>query len=322
MNRDIAQHLRSNIVGYIALFVALSGTAYAAVGTNSVKSKHIVNGQVKEADLGTDAVTNAKVADNAIGSAEVIEDSLMGADVDEATFDQTVLQRRLGSSCPSGEAIRAVAADGSVTCGATGLGDITGVTAGFGLTGGGSAGDISLAGDPTVLQRRVSSTCPAGNAIFGINQNGTVACAGFHNAETLDNLDSSAFVLKQGAMFTDAGLPVVGGNQCNVVPEGWYDLGEDRELAYYRDPFGIVHLQGGYQRCGNNPPGAPVNLPAGYRPAIASSFAVAANGGLDATATFHIGPGGEATGYGAAYNAAALDGITFRCGPSSQNGCP
>lgn len=40
MSRRIGQHLRSNVIGYLALFVALGGTAYA-LDANSVKSKHI-----------------------------------------------------------------------------------------------------------------------------------------------------------------------------------------------------------------------------------------------------------------------------------------
>ena len=54
----IVRHIRSNIVGYLALFLALGGTAYA-LERNSVESKHIVNGQVKEADLASNAVSNS-----------------------------------------------------------------------------------------------------------------------------------------------------------------------------------------------------------------------------------------------------------------------
>jgi hypothetical protein len=50
-------HLRSNAVGYVALFIALSGTAWAAgtIGSNDIKnnainSKHIKNGEVRNAD--------------------------------------------------------------------------------------------------------------------------------------------------------------------------------------------------------------------------------------------------------------------------------
>lgn len=58
------------------------------------------------------------------------------------------VQRRVAGNCPGGQAIREIAADGTVTCqlagSGTGGGDITGVTAGTGLSGGGDTGDLAI----------------------------------------------------------------------------------------------------------------------------------------------------------------------------------
>jgi hypothetical protein len=69
----VSTHLRSNVVGYLALFVALSATAWAApkitskqIAKNAVKAKHIKDGQV--------------------GSPEVADNGLTGIDIDESTL--------------------------------------------------------------------------------------------------------------------------------------------------------------------------------------------------------------------------------------------
>ena len=91
--KKIREHFRGNVVAYVALFFALGGSAYAvtALDRNSVKSKHIVNDQVKRADLRAGAINSAKVGD----------DSLRGADVDEATL-MGVDAERLGGTEPDG----------------------------------------------------------------------------------------------------------------------------------------------------------------------------------------------------------------------------
>jgi hypothetical protein len=59
------------IVAIIALVAALSGTAYAALGKNSVGSRQ----------LKAQAVTTGKIANNAVNSAKVAKGSLTGADI-------------------------------------------------------------------------------------------------------------------------------------------------------------------------------------------------------------------------------------------------
>lgn len=92
--------------------------------------------------------------------------------------DTGYLQRRVGSTCPPGQSIRVISSAGTVTCEVDNDsgGDITGVTAGPGLTGGGTAGTVTLTADTTVLQSRVNGSCPAGQSIRVISSTGTVTC--------------------------------------------------------------------------------------------------------------------------------------------------
>ncbi len=57
---DLLRHLRRHLVAYLALFVALSSTGYAASGkllpSNSVGSAQVINGSLQKADLSTRAI--------------------------------------------------------------------------------------------------------------------------------------------------------------------------------------------------------------------------------------------------------------------------
>jgi hypothetical protein len=67
----------------IAVFVALGGSSYAAVtlSKNSVGSKQIANGQVKNTDLAKNAVTSAKVKNGSLLSADFKPGQLVGGAV-------------------------------------------------------------------------------------------------------------------------------------------------------------------------------------------------------------------------------------------------
>jgi hypothetical protein len=66
MPSKLRPHLTyANVVSSVCLFVVLGGSAYATVtlSKNSVKSKHIAQGEVKRSDVARDAVNSARVKD-------------------------------------------------------------------------------------------------------------------------------------------------------------------------------------------------------------------------------------------------------------------
>jgi len=83
----VREFVRSNLLGLIAIFIALGGTAIALPGRNTVDSGDIKNHQVKTRDLAKRAVTGAKLRPGSVDSSKVIDDSLTGRDVDESTLD-------------------------------------------------------------------------------------------------------------------------------------------------------------------------------------------------------------------------------------------
>ncbi len=92
----IRDHMRSNIVGYVALFVAMGGTA-AALPTTRVFTDDIVNGQVRTTDISDiDGVRSADVRDddkrggglaaidlarNSVGPSEIAADAVRSREI-------------------------------------------------------------------------------------------------------------------------------------------------------------------------------------------------------------------------------------------------
>jgi hypothetical protein len=177
------------VVAVIALILALGGTASALPGKKNVdnndlrkdvvKSKNLVDGQVKLNDLGDDSVDSTRVLDGALRGIDVQDNSLTGADVandsltgddvqdssltgadvanDSLTGDdvkESTLQGVMASpvrlvqnqtvSLPNG-----VGADIAVSC-----------PAGYKGIGGGGAWTLPVSNDPTILNAPLTSSMP------------------------------------------------------------------------------------------------------------------------------------------------------------------
>jgi hypothetical protein len=102
LSERIRRHLQSHVVGYLALFVALSGTALALPGKKEVKSNDIANGAVKGKAIAADAVKTAKIRDGSItapklGAAAVTGSALADGAVTSADLaSDSVIREKIG----------------------------------------------------------------------------------------------------------------------------------------------------------------------------------------------------------------------------------
>lgn len=91
--KTLARWLGQHYVALVALFVALSGTAYAAATITSedivdgaVKGRDVNEGAIKSTDVRDETLKSVDIADDALKSSDVRGDSLVGDDIDESTL--------------------------------------------------------------------------------------------------------------------------------------------------------------------------------------------------------------------------------------------
>ncbi|UXI65813.1 hypothetical protein [Tahibacter amnicola] len=130
-------------------------------------------------------VTQASIAPAAVGSTQLAVNAVTGSKIVDGSITATKL--------------------------AFAAGDITGVTAGSGLTGGGTTGDVTLAVNPAVVQMRISGTCATGQYLRGVHADGSLLCdviPGVANDST--NVVNGAITQSQiGLAIPADGLPVI-----------------------------------------------------------------------------------------------------------------
>jgi hypothetical protein len=99
----------ANVISCVALFVALSGIAYAAttVGKKSIKTQHLANGSVTTQKLRNGSVTTPKLRNGAVISTKIAT----GAVGTPQIADGSVRSSKLGGSVVTGSKLK----DGAVT---------------------------------------------------------------------------------------------------------------------------------------------------------------------------------------------------------------
>ncbi len=138
----VSAYLRQNVLGLIAIFLALTAGPYAIkkAPKNSVVSKSIKNGQVQNADLGPAAVTSDKLGDGAVSPAKLGFDAATKAELDATKGELDATKLALSSSGTINDAANPV--EWSKLKGVpSGFAD--GFDRLFGLSGGDTSGDTT-----------------------------------------------------------------------------------------------------------------------------------------------------------------------------------
>jgi hypothetical protein len=195
------------VVAVIALICALTGTAWAALGKNSVGSKQ----------LKSNAVTTAKIKKEAVTAKKVKKDTLTGTQIDESKLGPVPV----ANSIPPAEATHLVGAPGEPTFenGAANAGALSGLhlnSAGFFKD---HEGIVHLEGivKPTSSEVKTIFTLPVGDRpapgsvlIFQTGPTGGVVIGGANTAIESTDLSgkvagTSELIVLEGITFRAAG---------------------------------------------------------------------------------------------------------------------
>jgi len=198
-NKNLWKYLSVGLLGVIAIGLlapaqaapgdALSGWQLAVADLQSQIDTTVGDFQGQIDDLVTDLATEvsrATAAEAGIAS-NLAAHELADGDLSDTNEIQSLsetdgvislsgdgsvtVQDRVSSTCAAGSSIRAIAADGTVTCEADTDTNTT-YTAGTGLVLTGT----EFSADTNQLQKRVSSSCAVGSSIRAIAADGTVTC--------------------------------------------------------------------------------------------------------------------------------------------------
>jgi hypothetical protein len=127
--RRISGQVRGNAVAYVALFVALGGTAAASakLAANSVGTAQLKNRAVTGKKVARSTLTGANIKASTLGT---VPQATNAANAQNATSlggqPRTSFQSRVNGTCPSGRAITSIAAAGTVGCASTNVTQLMG----------------------------------------------------------------------------------------------------------------------------------------------------------------------------------------------------
>jgi hypothetical protein len=99
MIRKLTRIHPASVIAMLALFLALSGISYAAVG-GKIGTSEIKNGAVTKVKIKKEAVTGPKIKNDAVTGAKIKDEAVTGAKVNEATLGTVPDAAKLGGKEP------------------------------------------------------------------------------------------------------------------------------------------------------------------------------------------------------------------------------
>jgi hypothetical protein len=191
----VLRYLRSQVLGLVAIFIALGGTGYAAV---SIPKHSIGQRALKSASVGTKqlrkhSVTNSKLAKSSVGTAQLRAGSVQGNQLKDGSVTSTKLaagsvgtSQLVPGSVGSGQLSAGSVGTSQLAAGSVGSGQLASGSVGSAQIAAGSVGPAQLSGIGGYIQAfaivdasgRVVASDPAATTTGWSNGNGTVTFAG------------------------------------------------------------------------------------------------------------------------------------------------
>ncbi len=124
------------VIAVIALFVALGGAAYAALGKNEVKSRNIAPKAVTGSDIASNAVKSSKINAAAVNASKLAGGAVDAGAIADGAVTRTKIKAQAVTTpkLADGAVEEAKLGDGAVTAAKLGPGSVTGAAALASLT--------------------------------------------------------------------------------------------------------------------------------------------------------------------------------------------
>ncbi len=91
MSSRIREHIRKNVYGMVAIFIALGGTAYAVdgpnPGVNTIGSEDIIGGEVKSSDIGNGLVSSVDLKNGTIETAKIQDGAIVNGKIQDSAIE-------------------------------------------------------------------------------------------------------------------------------------------------------------------------------------------------------------------------------------------